>query len=129
MKFINIDTEKVEFTSTVFGDFPEKKNKEYKLELGKFYMNSPNGIDSVCFDSVDELIGFTKFSLALDLMDYELTEFTLFYGVNEPDGSGITMKPFMFDGIELTTLNEMVCAYQAKLFKNGFNLNRIKVIG
>lgn len=129
MKFINIDTENVKFTATKFGDFPEKLKEEYLLEEGKFYMISPNGIDCVCFDDIDDLMGFTKFSLALDLMDYELTEFTLFYGVKEPNGSGVTMKPFMFDNIDLSTLNEMVCAYQSKLFKNGFNVNRIKVIG
>ena len=129
MKFINIDIEQVKFSSTNFGDFPEAKKDGYLLEVGKFYMNSPNGVDSVCFDSVDDLIGFTKFALALDLMDFELTEFTLFYAVEEADRNSVTLKQFMFDGIELTTLNEMVCAYSAKLFKNGFNLNRIKVIG
>ena len=129
MKFINIDTTNVKCEATVFGDYPEKRKDEYIIEVGKFYMNSPNGIDSVCFDSVDDLIGFTKFALALDLMDFELTEFTLFYAVEEADRNSVTLKQFMFDGIELTTLNEMVCAYSAKLFKNGFNLNRIKVIG
>lgn len=128
MKFINIDTTNVKCEATVFGDFPEKRKDEYIIEVGKFYMNSPNGNDAVCFDSLDELMGFTRFALALDLMEFELTEFTLFFGCAEPDGKGVTQKPFSYDTIQLETLSDMVNAYSAKLFKNGFNPNRIKVI-